>query len=82
MLVKFEQNCMIQTTQNFELFKQVFDKVLRPFQKTFLLLKQLFTARLLICRLLYFGVPKIWQSGTYKKKIIRDGKPDLFSDSK
>ena len=46
MPVKFEQNCMIQTTQNFELFEKkkkkkkffitVFDKELPPFWKTFL----------------------------------------------
>ena len=42
MLVKFEQNCMVQTTQNFELFDQkngvfitFFDKELMPFLKTF-----------------------------------------------
>ena len=47
MLVKFEQNCMIQTTRNFELFdkkkkkkngiiKTIFDKALTQFWKTFL----------------------------------------------
>ena len=44
MLVKFEQNCMVQTTRNFELFdthkkrvlKIIFDKALTPFLKTFL----------------------------------------------
>ena len=43
MLVKFEQNRMVQTTQNFELFdkkprffKTIFDKALTPFWKTFL----------------------------------------------
>ena len=39
MLVKFEQNRMIQNIQNFELFDQKwlfnFDKVLTPFWKTF-----------------------------------------------
>ena len=44
MLVKFEQNRMVQTTQNFKLF----DKVVTPFWKTFLWLKQLFDARILI----------------------------------
>ena len=52
MLVKFEQNRMVQTVQNFELFDKkwltIFDKVLTPFWKTFLWLKQLFDAKLLI----------------------------------
>ena len=53
MLVKFEQNRMVQTTQNFELlykkpgFYNHFDKELTPFWKTFLLLKLLFNAKLL-----------------------------------
>ena len=53
MLVKFEQNCMVQTTQNFELFdkkkpgllKPFFDKSLMPFLKTFLQLKQFSNAK-------------------------------------
>ena len=55
MLVKFEQNRMDQTTRNFELFDKktrffiiIFDKELTPFWKTFLLLKLLFNAKLLI----------------------------------
>ena len=39
MLVKFKQNRMIRTIQNFELFDKkwlIFDKVLTPFWKTFL----------------------------------------------
>ena len=44
MQVKFEQNRMIWTIQNFEPFDQnlltIFDKVLTPFWKTFLWLKQ------------------------------------------
>ena len=43
MLVKCEQNCMVQTTHNIELFdknvgflKTIFDKALTPFCKTFL----------------------------------------------
>ena len=43
MLVKFEQNRMVQTARNFELFdknvgflKTIFDKALAPFRKTFL----------------------------------------------
>ena len=49
MLVKFEQNRMVQTIQNVELFDQkwltIFDKVLTPFWKTFLWQKQLFDAK-------------------------------------
>ena len=66
MLVKFEQNCMVQTTQYFEIFdkkprffKTIFDKMLVPFLKTFLQLKQFFNAKLLISRLPSFSVPKI-----------------------
>ena len=44
MLVKFEQNRMVRIMQNIE----IFDKVLTPFWKTFLWLKQLFNAKLLI----------------------------------
>ena len=43
MLVKFEQNCMVQTIRNFEPFdkkpsflKTIFDKALTPFWKKFL----------------------------------------------
>ena len=43
MLVEFGKNCMVRTIQNFELFDKkwltIFDKVLTPFWKTFLLLK-------------------------------------------
>ena len=50
MLVKFEQNRMVRTMQNFELFDEkwltIFDKVLTPFWKTVLWLKQLFDAKL------------------------------------
>ena len=50
MLVKFEQNRMVQIIQNFVLFdkKMVnkFDKVLTPFWKTFLFLKQLFDTKI------------------------------------
>ena len=45
MLVKFEQNHIVWTIQNFELFDEkglsIFDKVLTPFWKMFLWLKQL-----------------------------------------
>ena len=63
MLVEFEQNHLIWTIQNFELFDKkwltIFDKVLTPFWKTFLWLKQLFDAKVLIYRLSSFCVPKI-----------------------
>ena len=67
MLVIFKQNRMVQTAQDFELFdkkktrflKTIFDKALTPFWKTFLQLKQLFNAKLLISRLPSFSVPKI-----------------------
>ena len=52
MLMKFEQNRIVQAIQNFELFDKkwltIFDKVLTPFWKTFLWLKQLFDAKILI----------------------------------
>ena len=59
MLVKFEQNRMVQTTRNFELFdkkkhfflKPFLTKRWRNFWKTFLWLKRLFNAKLLISRL-------------------------------
>ena len=63
MLVKFEQNRKVQTTRNFKLFDQkkkkkkkggvfitILDNELTPFWKTFLLLKLLFNAKLLIQR--------------------------------
>ena len=63
MLVKFEQNRIVLTTQRVVLFDKkwltMFDKVLTPFWKTFLWLKQLFDAKLLIQRLSSFSVPKI-----------------------
>ena len=52
MLMKFERNPKVWTIQNFELFDKkwltIFDNVLMPFWKTFLWLKQLFNAKLLI----------------------------------
>ena len=49
MQMKFEQNRMYPTKQNFELFDKkwltIFDNVLTPFWKTFLWLKQLFDAK-------------------------------------
>ena len=64
MLVKFEtKNRMVQIIQNFELFYKkwltIFDKMLMPFWKTFLWLKQLFDATQLMKRLPSFSVPKI-----------------------
>ena len=71
MLVKFEQNCIVQTTRNFELFdknpsilKTIFDKALTPFWNAFLWLKQLFNAKLLISRLPSFSVQKLRSSIT------------------
>ena len=50
MLMKFEQNHMIKTIQNFVLFDKkwltIFDKMLMPFWKMFLWLKQLFNAKI------------------------------------
>ena len=52
MLVKFEQNRMVRTIQNVVLLDKkwltIFDKVLTPFWKTFLCLKQLFDAKISI----------------------------------
>ena len=52
LLVKFEQSCMVQTIQNFELFDKkwftIFDKALTPLWNMFLWLKQLLDAKLLI----------------------------------
>ena len=55
MLAKFEQNRIVRTIQNLVFFDKkwltIFDKVLTPFWKTFLWLKQLFDVKLLIQRL-------------------------------
>ena len=63
MMMKFEPNRMVRTIRNFMLFDKkwltIFDKVLTPFWKTFLWLKQLFDAKILIQRLSSFSVPKI-----------------------
>ena len=63
MLVKFKQNRMVRTIQNFVLFDQkwltIYVKVLTPFRKTFLWLKQLFDANILIPRLSSSSVLKI-----------------------
>ena len=63
MLVRFEENRMFRTVQSFELFDKkwltIFDKVLTPFWKTFLYLKQLFDAELLIQRLSSLSDPEI-----------------------
>ena len=54
---------MVWTLQNFMLFDKkwitIFDKVLTPFWKTFLWLKQLFDAKIWIQKLSSFSVPKI-----------------------
>ena len=61
--VKIKQNRMVQTIQNFVLFDKkwltIFDKVLTPFWKKFLWLKQFFVAKILTLRLSFFNVPKI-----------------------
>ena len=48
MLVKFEQNRMVQTVQNFDIFDKkrliILDKVLTLFWKTFLWFEQLYDA--------------------------------------
>ena len=63
MLMKFEQNRMVRTIQNFVLFDKkwltIFDIVLTPFWKTFLWLKQLFDVKILIQMLSSFSVPNI-----------------------
>ena len=70
MLLKFEQNLMIQSTRHFELFmkkkqtknrfsKTIFDKALAIFWKTFPWLKQLFNAKLMISRLPSVSVSKL-----------------------
>ena len=84
MLVKFEQNRMVRTIQNLVLFDKnkksltIFDKVLTPFWKTFLWLKQLFDAKILIQRLLSFSVPKLRHSHTCNqvKSGTKHGRPD------
>ena len=54
MLVKFEQNFIVQNTRNSELFDKkkvfitIFDEELTSFWKTFLLLNFLFNAKQLI----------------------------------
>ena len=61
-LVNFEQNRMVRTIQNFEVFHEkwltIFDKGLTPFWMTFLWVKKIFDAKLLIQRLSSFSVPK------------------------
>ena len=58
MLMKIEQNRMVRTIQIFELFDQkwltIFYKVLTPFWKTFLWLKQLFDAKLINSKTIIF----------------------------
>ena len=63
MLVKFEQNRMVWTIQNFVRFGKkwlpIFDKVMTLFWKRFRWLKLLFDAEILIQRLSSFIVPNI-----------------------
>ena len=68
---------MVQTTQNFELFdqkKNIYDEALTPFWKMFLLLKQLFNAKLLIWRLQFFCVQN--KNGSQVKGFTKYGRPD------
>ena len=59
----FRSSILYYHCQNVELFDRnwftIFDIVLTPFWKMFLLLKQKFDAKLLVERLLSFSVPKI-----------------------
>ena len=63
--VKFEQNHMVRNKRNFDFdrkpgfLKAIFDKELTPFWKTFVEMKQLLNAKLLISRLPSFIVPNI-----------------------
>ena len=84
MLVEFEQTRMVRTILNFVFvfFKKwlsIFDKVLTPFWKTFLGLKQLFDAKIFIQRLSSFSVPKITalrQVCNQIKSCTKHGRPD------
>ena len=65
MLEKFEPNRIVRNVQNFELFDKnlnffntILDKNVDAILKEFLLLKQVFYGKILIFRLLSFGVPK------------------------
>ena len=68
MLVKFDQNRMVRTVQNFDLFDEkwltIFDKGLTPFWKTFLCLKQLFDDKPLSQILYHLSVFKKFGSPT------------------
>ena len=92
MLVKFEQNQIIQTTSNLELFdKKLFtmltisDISLAPFGKRFLKMKQLNDAELCIKRLTAFIYSKIYGSLTRVTRIkfaVNTSDPTyLFGDS-
>ena len=85
MLVEFEQNRMVQTLQNFELFDQqkkkkkkkwatIFDKVLTPFSKTFLCLKQLLDAKLL--KTIIFQCSQNYGIPNQDKSRTKHGRPD------
>ena len=76
MLVKFEQNRMVRNTQNFKAFSKkcltIFEKVLRPFLKTFLWHKQLFNAKILFERLIFHCSKNAnWYSITMKDHSLR-----------
>ena len=83
-LVKFEQNRTVQTTRNFELFVKktgffisIFDKELTPFLKTFVSLKLLFNAKLLIIRTIIFQCSKKHSDTCNQvKRCTKHGRPD------
>ena len=77
--VEFETNYMVQNVQNFEFFdkknrafKQIFDKSLTPFYKTFLQVKQLFNGKLLI-----FNLPKDSKNYGSPTRAIRKVAPNM-----
>ena len=73
MLVKFEQNRMVRTIQNFVLYDKkwltILEKVLTPFWKTFLSLKQLFDVKILIQSISSFIVPNISPTSGTRLKL-------------
>ena len=83
MLVIFEQNRMVRTIRNFLLFDKkwltIFDKVLTPFWKTFLWLKQLFDAKIYEFNDYYLSVfQKLGHSNTCNqvKSCTKHGRPN------
>ena len=84
-LMKFEPNCNIPNYTKVlsfliknRFFKTIFDKAMTPLWKTFLQLKQLFNAKLLIFRLPSFSGPKstVVRHCNQVKKCSRHGRPD------